>query len=35
MRRVIKETTQSAVSLEEEISDIGQGVAQGCSMSLI
>ncbi len=32
MRRVIKDITQSAVLLEAEISDIGQGAAQGCSM---
>ena len=32
MRRVIKDVTQSAVLLEAEISDMGQGVAQGCSM---
>ena len=32
MRRVIKDITQSAVLLEAEISDMGQGVAQGCSM---
>ena len=33
MRRAIKDITQSAVLLEAEISDLGQGVAQGCSMS--
>ena len=35
MRRAIKDITQSTVLLEAEISDIGQGVAQGCSMSPI